>query len=464
MGQMPKALAGFGAWGVLAALSPSSAFAQCADPTARIVRIANEVEHKPTASDTFVSATLDLDVCEGDTIRSGDRSRATIAFLDNGVILTIEQNTEWVVRPPEAPGRTWVDLIRGSILFFTRQPRSLDVRTPFVNAAVEGTEFLVRVEQDRAVITVFEGLVALTNAEGTLAVASNQSAVAVQNQAPQLLVIVRPQDAVQWALSYPPVFPRDSFQQLDQIPEAARDARFYLRRGALLLGVGRLDEARTDIAEASRLDPDDGDVEALGAVIAVALNDPVQALQSGRQAVLRSPESASARIALSYAFQASFDLEAARDELLQAVTDNPDDAAAWARLAELWLSLGEIDEAVAAAERAATLAPDLPRTSTVLGFAALARVDLAEATAAFERSLALDSDNPLARLGLGLATIRAGDLASGRREIEIAAALSPNDSNIRSYLGKAYFDERRDGLPGEQYARAKLLDPLDPTP
>ena len=55
------------------------------------------------------------------------------------------------------PGRTLIELIRGAILFFTRQPRSLDVQTPFVNAAVEGTEFLVRVEDDRAVITVFEG-------------------------------------------------------------------------------------------------------------------------------------------------------------------------------------------------------------------------------------------------------------------------------------------------------------------
>jgi tetratricopeptide (TPR) repeat protein len=463
-GGLPRALSALAVWSVCASLWPSPAFAQCADPAARIVRLANRVEHKAPTSDVFAPATLNLAVCEGDVIRSGDRSRATIAFLDNGVVLTIEQNTEWVVRRPSAPDRTWIELIRGAILFFTRQPRSLDVQTPFVNAAVEGTEFMVRVESDRALVTVFEGVVALTNPGGTLAVTSNQSAVAVQGQAPQLVVILRPQDAVQWALYYPPVFPRDSFQQLEQIPEAARDARFHLRRAALLLGVGRLDEARADIVEAERRSPADGDVDALRAVVALALNDKDGALASGRQAVLRSPASAAARIALSYALQANFDLEGARDELLRAVMDHPDDAAAWARLAELWLSLGYVDRAGDAAERAVRLSPDDARANAVLGFAALARVDTSAARAAFEQAIVLDSSNPLARLGLGLARIREGDLAEGRRDIEIATALNPDEPIVRSYLGKAYFEEKREPLPAPQFERAEQIDPRDPTP
>jgi hypothetical protein len=70
----------------------------------------------------------------------------------------------------------------------------------------------------------------------------------------------------------------------------------------------------------------------------------------------------------------------------------------------------------------------------------------------------------LPRLGLGLAKIRGGDLKAGRAEIEIAASLDPNNSLIRSYLGKAYFDERRGKLAANQFDIAKKLDPLDPTP
>jgi tetratricopeptide (TPR) repeat protein len=35
---------------------------------------------------------------------------------------------------------------------------------------------------------------------------------------------------------------------------------------------------------------------------------------------------------------------------------------------------------------------------------------------------------------------------------------------LRTYLGKAYFEEARNELAGQQYAAAKELDPLDPTP
>jgi tetratricopeptide (TPR) repeat protein len=62
-----------------------------------------------------------------------------------------------------------------------------------------------------------------------------------------------------------------------------------------------------------------------------------------------------------------------------------------------------------------------------------------------------------------LAKIRHGDLKEGREEIEIAASLDPDNSLIRSYLGKAYYDEKRDRLAKNQFAMAKELDPKDPT-
>jgi len=55
-------------------------------------------------------------------------------------------------------------------------------------------------------------------------------------------------------------------------------------------------------------------------------------------------------------------------------------------------------------------------------------------------------------------------LQAGGREIEIAASLDPNNSLIRSYLGKVYYEEKRGKIDGEEYAIAKELDPKDPTP
>ena len=67
-------------------------------------------------------------------------------------------------------------------------------------------------------------------------------------------------------------------------------------------------------------------------------------------------------------------------------------------------------------------------------------------------------------MGLGLAKIRDGDLDAGGRDIEIAASLDPNNSLIRSYLGKTYYEEKKTKLDGPEYKIAKELDPKDPTP
>ena len=53
---------------------------------------------------------------------------------------------------------------------------------------------------------------------------------------------------------------------------------------------------------------------------------------------------------------------------------------------------------------------------------------------------------------------------AGRREIEIAVGLDSGNALLRSYLGKAYFEENRAPLDATQLGIAKSLDPLDPTP
>jgi tetratricopeptide (TPR) repeat protein len=176
-----------------------------------------------------------------------------------------------------------------------------------------------------------------------------------------------------------------------------------------------------------------------------------------------SPDSAAAKIALSYAQQAAFDIPGARDTLQQAVAQQPDDALAWARLAELQLMLGERTQSRESAQRATSLDPNLSRTQMTLGFAALAEFRNDEARAAFERAIELDPADPLPHLGLGLAKISAGDLEAGRGDIEVAVGLGSSDALLRAYLGKSYFEEKRAPLDIEQFDMAKQLDPNDPT-
>ena len=445
---------------------------------------------------------LNADLCPGDTIRVGRDSRAAILLFETGAVLRIDHLTTLQILGPSSGDSNWIlDMIEGAIHFFSRLPQALEVRTPYVSAGVEGTEFVLSVEQDRTRVSVFEGRVRLVNNQGDLLLTANQSGEALEGRAPQLRIVARPRDAVQWALYYQPLSMAsidlaapalqgsleslrggnltEAFERLEGVPESERNEMFYVYRAGLLLSVGRVGEARLDLDQALRLDPESSEVYALRAVIEVAQYDPEQvrpeqarpeqarleqALANGREAVRLSPRSSSAKIALSYAQQASFDLEAARDTLRQAVVDQPDDALAWARLAELYLSLGDLDRALEAAEEASSRGLELGRTQTVLGFARLTQIKISDAKTAFERALALESESSLARLGLGLAKIRDGDLQEGRRDIEIAVSLDPNNSLIRSYLGKAYFEEKRDAVAEEQLDLAKKLDPNDPTP
>jgi tetratricopeptide (TPR) repeat protein len=228
--------------------------------------------------------------------------------------------------------------------------------------------------------------------------------------------------------------------------------------------VGRVDEAIADIERAQKLDPKNSDAFALRSIVAVVQNDKGKALDLAQKAVEADPKSPTARIALSYAQQAAFNLPGASASVNEAVKLDPKNALAWARLAELRQSFGELDKSLDAAKKAAALSPDLSRTQTVLGFAHLTQVNTQEAMKAFGKAIELDQADPLPRLGLGLAKIREGNLEEGRRELEVAITLDPDNGLLRSYLGKAYFEEKRDKLASGQYDMAKSLDPKDPTP
>lgn len=426
----------------------------CAEWVGKVISVQGDVQALRDGDTQWRTASLNDTFCPGDTVRVQERSRADI-MLANDAIFRLDQKTIITFSGPDREKTFLINLRNGIAHFFSRFRRSLKVSTPFVNATVEGTEFLVKVENDRTFMSVFEGKVDFANEKGSILLASGQSAVAAAGQAPAIQVVARPRDAVQWTLYYPPVFPVR--------PVEYQTGADWKTRVSYLLSVGRVDEAGAEIEEALKASPGNSDALAVQSVIALVQNDKDKAYALAKKAVEANPDSASARIALSYALQSRFDLKGALESLKEAVKREPDNALAWARLSEIWLSFGSLDESLEAAKKAAILSPESARAQTVLGFAHLMRVETRPAKDAFEKAITLDQADPLPRLGLGLATIREGKLAEGRKEIEIAESLDPDNSLIRSYLGKAYYEEKRDEKSSEQFAKAKEFDPLDPT-
>jgi tetratricopeptide (TPR) repeat protein/opacity protein-like surface antigen len=428
----------------------------CENWVAKVVSVEGSVQIKKSADSQWVQANLGDLICSGYLVRANANGRAAVQLV-NGPVLRIDQHTNLVFNGVKEES-SFIDLINGIVNFFSRWPRSLKVSTPFVNGTVEGTEFLVRVDDNGTFLSIFEGRVVAENKAGSVTLTSGQSAVAKAGQAPVLQTVVRPRDAVQWALYYPTV--------IEKYPEGLKDTdpRFYTCRAASLLRVGRVEEAKTDIEQTLRLDPQNSLAFSLQSIIAVTQNEKEKALTLATKAVQADKNSAAAHIAMSYAQQARFDLNGALNSLKEAVKAEPENALAWARRSEIQLSFGKLDEALEAANKAVELNPNIARTQTVLGFAYLTQVKMKESISAFEKAIELDQAAPLPRLGLGLAKIRKGCLEEGRKDIEIAVSLDPDNSLLRSYLGKAYYEEKQDKMANEQYGLAKEFDPKDPTP
>ena len=439
--------------GFIALATSGAASAECEQSVGEFVDIHGSVETQIAEGGDWAAATLATDLCEGSSIRVGERSRAAIA-LSNDAVLRLDENTTMrlvdVAEGGEEEEASLLDIIKGAIQSFSRKPKKLSINSPYLNGSIEGTEFVFRVTDQQTEITVFEGTVVAANEQGSVAVAANESVSAQAGQAPEKRLAVNPRDQVNWGLYYPRIL----FSG-----EPSADAEII--EIADLLQSGRVEQAQR------RLQPllsagDSGLAYALSSVINVALNQNDAALADARRAVELSPSAASS-IALSYAQQANLDLDSARETMRSVNVANPDNAQVLARLAELELMFGERRRSVELAERAVEIDSELGNSQIVLGFAALSLFDHGSAASAFDKAIELESANPLAHLGLGLSKIASGDLEAGRRDIEAAVALDSNDAVLRAYLGKSYFEERRAGLGEDQFDIAKSLDPEDPT-
>ena len=237
---------------------------------------------------------------------------------------------------------------------------------------------------------------------------------------------------MQWGLYYPPILAigetsglrpelaaslerakqhdiAGALAALNRVPADERDGTFYLLEAALLLSVGRVDEALKIINQAIARNDRAGLAYALRAVIEVVKNEKVKALGRRKARRRARAESCGNQDCPILCATGEFRSEGRpRHACWRRPQLQPQNALAWARLGELWLMFGYRKRAREAAETGVRLAPDLERVHLVFGFAALTEFRTKMAREAFERAIELDSADPLARFGLGLAIIRDG--------------------------------------------------------
>lgn len=424
-------------------------------------------------------------LCSGDSIRLAPKSRASIR-LANDTILRLDENSELVLSSVSIDKPSWINLLKGIVHFISRTPESLEIKTPFVNAAIDGTEFVVSISETDTQVTVFDGQVTVSNSSGKLTLKNNESAIATSGIAPQAKTLLKPRSEVQWALHYPPVIDYQSsfineieinniinsllinnvssaFSQLESLSQSYNLADRKVLEATLLLSVGRGEKAKRVLDEALVALPNMSSAFALKSIIELTHGNTGLAEEFAARSALLSPNSGIAKVALSYVSQAKFDLNKAKELALEASRLSPENPFIQTRLSELYLSHDELDLALIAANKSVKLAPNYAHTHVTLGFAHLYQFDSTNAYENFSRALTLNPSSPLANLGLGLSEIIKGNLNKGTKTLESAAIMDPDNALLRSYLGKAYFQQNRFELAEAEFNIAKQLDRNDPT-
>ena len=480
---------------------PSPTNSPLATDRVLILEVAGAAELLPAGAVAWSAAAAGASLGLGDRFRTLARSRATLRLSDR-TQLRVGESSELQVRTTPS-GSPLYRLWRGVIFFFHRDhPGRFEIETPGASAAVRGTEFVLEANDAGLTrLSLLDGTVELSNAQGEAVAQSGQRVEAVPGQRPAITALLEParHQSVQWCLYYPAVLhPADlGWRDDDQAPARLRPSLAAYRSGdllealrqlpaeggaddespsaglfraALLLSVGRGDQAGEILArwqEASELHsprrPTAHLARALQAFIAVVRGGTNGLEQWGRTAQNGST-TATEWLAGSYVEQTRLDLAGALAAARRAAELAGDSGPAWARVAELEFGHGRTRLARESADRARALAPRHAAVVALDGFLQAARGDVNGALAQFDRAIKLDGGLGNGWLGRGLCRIRRGEIAAGLMDLQTAAVVEPQRSLFRSYLAKGYAVRHWTDLARREVLLARDLDPMDPTP
>ena len=418
----------------------------------------NKVETALASTTAWIAAQTNQTLQAGDRLRTLRRSRALLRLSDFSVI-RVNELTLLEVRQPSTGQNGFLDLQSGSIYFFNRErPSTIEFRTPVASGAIRGTEFHLAVAPNgETTLTVFEGEVSLSNAQGELVFARGEQGIVSPGQAPRKTAVVNAVNVIQWCFYYPAVFDPPEIaavsesvaayrrgnllRALELYPEDRQPAsdpeRLYL--ASLLLAVGQVDEAEK---------------------LAVSSPDILNFIRIIKGEPTDIPQDPMVQ---SYYYQARHQLDLALQAARRAAEKSPRFGFAWARVAELEFGFARREAAADAVKTALEVSPENAQAWALNGFLWNARNDERKALESFERAIGLDPALANGWLGRGLTRFRMGQREAGRTDLQVAATLEPQRSLLRSYLAKAFTELYQEGLAQKELRRARELDPNDPT-
>jgi len=281
------------------------------------------------------------------------RGGTALLELSSGTRIHLAENSELRIDRALDDGSFWLYLKVGAVRLLGLASDKTLMQSPSALATRHHTDFEMRVSQEGSTeVTVFEGVVELTNSFGGLrldgASATNRATV-LRGSAP--VPVLRATNVVQWWLHFPVVLdPTELSLPLDAVRDLDDSLREYAR-GRYREAVVLYPEARQPTSDQERIYAAAlrlvaGDPPAAEAILeqvktmsenAAALKLLVSAVRRDVHSEPIKPTTASGWLSLSYWHQARHELAAALRAAYRSATYSPKFIAAWARATELEL-------------------------------------------------------------------------------------------------------------------------------
>jgi tetratricopeptide (TPR) repeat protein len=468
---------------VLLATGPASQAR--AEPVARSGSVAGAVIARKSGEEVrFIDVSnwrfvdLKQDLLSGDILRTNATGQLAILFSDRTQI-RMGRNATLVVKQITAGTSADTVLRLQSGTIWARAERGgpgVRVETPAAAAAIRGTDWTMTVEGAKTSLNVLEGIVELSNPQGSVAVSQGEGAVASIGQAPRKVVIVDSDDREQMLFYLPP---REAFSRM---PASGRPVSVMRREADRIIATPpqrRSTEEWVSLAEAQlTLEGRRKTRETLALVKDRRLTASQQARVTLVEAILLATDKQYAEaaklferaqmgldkqrkgIALYGGYYARSLADPNRVEALPRSVGGPE--AAFLRAYAVGF-LQDLSAAMKELQEAERQYPDDPQLPAYRAALALLLNDRAQYQEAVERALSLDPNEPLALETRALYKAGfQGDNNGAMADLEAAVRVTPGNSTTWNTIGNVQSsrDANREGEAA--FKKAIELDPLDP--
>jgi tetratricopeptide (TPR) repeat protein len=445
-----------------------------------------------TVESTRKNATVGQEVFKGNRIETDAYGRLSLLLPDHA-LLKISSETRFVYDGVEGNRRSWF-LDKGKVWLrglFKKGP--FNVRTPTAVIGVRGTEWYMTVAPDgTTTVGVVDGKVKVENPYGNLFLDSRELALIQPGRAPVKSAYLMPENAVNWTLKYRGLWDQadleradkgfrpdirkaltayhlndlaTAFQLLDRTrPAYGATASWSALAGFLELVSGNDQDARRYFNRATDTDTGWALPVANLALMDLVENRQGPARKEAEKALSLQTGSSVAMIAMAYVMKAELNLERAYQMTQKAVEVSPGFDQALLVSATLALEMEDLKRCRQLLDRISEDAGAAADRATLYGFLSLREGKSKAAEKYFRQAVSLDPEQPDGWMGLGISLFRLNRTRDGLDAMIKAALIAPQISAYQSYLAKAFFEADLIDEAKASLARAKRLDPRDPTP